>query len=95
MSTSRIFWAGSGEGGKTWIENYPADFIRKTVFGFGNAMKLGKLGTQVVLKSKKSFDAIRFIGVEACKSPWMFRRRFDGNRLINQAVFFASKSHKK
>ncbi len=40
------------------------------------AMKLGKLGEQVVLKSKKAFDAIRFTGYEiADESVYCIKRK--------------------
>ncbi len=40
------------------------------------AMRLGKLGEQVVLKSKKAFDAIRFVGYEiADESVYYLRRK--------------------
>ena len=35
-----------------------------TLEQLGNAMKLGKLGFQICLKSRKSFDLIRYIGAE-------------------------------
>ena len=40
-----------------------------------NAMRLGKLGRQVVLKSKRAFDALAFEGaVSAARSEWLARR---------------------
>ena len=53
--------------------SFAQDFINGTISvrQLGNAMKLGKLGIQVVLKSKKSFDAIKFIGAETADcSEW-------------------------
>lgn len=57
--------------------SFAQDFINGaiSVRQLGNAMKLGKLGTQVVLKSKKAFDAIRFIGTEiADYSEWFSKK---------------------
>lgn len=40
-----------------------------------NAMKLGKLGEQFVLKSRKSFEHIKFVGFEEAKSSEWFPKR--------------------
>ena len=49
--------------------SYAGDFVNGTLSlsDLSEAMRLGKLGEQVVLKSKKSFDALTF--VEAIKAP--------------------------
>lgn len=39
------------------------------------AMRLGKLGEQLVLKSKKAFDEIRFVSYEACDNTLYYARR--------------------
>ena len=39
------------------------------------AMKLGNLGEQIVLKSKKAFDSIRFIGAEAASNSEFYQKR--------------------
>lgn len=39
------------------------------------AMRLGKLGEQVVLKSKKSFDEIKFLSYEACNNTIYYAKR--------------------
>ena len=39
------------------------------------AMRLGKLGEQVVLKSKKAFDCIEFAGWEAALSEEYYTRK--------------------
>ena len=57
--------------------SFAQDFINGaiSVRQLGNAMKLGKLGIQVVLKSKKSFDAIKFIGAETADySEWFSKK---------------------
>lgn len=48
------------------------------------AMKLGKLGEQIVLKSKDSFDAIRFIKYEIADSGEYYIKRKQRNELANQ-----------
>ena len=49
--------------------SYAGDFVNGTLSlsDLSEAMRLGKLGEQVVLKSKKAFDAFTF--VEAIKAP--------------------------
>ena len=49
--------------------SYAGDFVNGTLSlaDLSEAMRLGKLGEQVVLKSKKAFDALKF--VEAIKAP--------------------------
>ena len=49
--------------------SYAGDFVNGTLSlsGLSEAMRLGKLGEQVVLKSKKAFDALTFI--EGIKAP--------------------------
>ena len=49
--------------------SYAGDFVNGTLSlsDLSQAMRLGKLGEQVVLKSKKAFDALSF--VEAIKAP--------------------------
>ena len=39
------------------------------------AMRLGKLGEQVVLKSKKSFDEIKFVSYEVCDNTIYYAKR--------------------
>ena len=41
----------------------------------GNAMRLGKLGEQFVLKSEKAFDAIRFVDYTVADSSVYYAKR--------------------
>ena len=49
--------------------SYAGDFVNGTLslLDLSEAMRLGKLGEQVVLKSKKAFESLTF--VEAVKAP--------------------------
>lgn len=49
--------------------SYAGDFVNGTLSlsDISEAMRLGKLGEQIVLKSKKAFEALKF--VEAIKAP--------------------------
>lgn len=53
--------------------SFAQDFINGTISvqQLARAMRLGKLGQQVVLKSERSFDRLRFLGSEAAeKARW-------------------------
>ncbi len=39
------------------------------------AMRLGKLGEQIVLKSEKAFDSIKFISYEVCDNTIYYAKR--------------------
>ena len=57
--------------------SFAQDFINGTISyrQLNNAMHLGKLGMQFVLKSPKAFERIRFIGYEkAYKDEWYARK---------------------
>jgi hypothetical protein len=58
--------------------SFAQDFINGTISyrQLNNAMHLGKLGQQFVLKSKKAFDQIRFVGYEIAEhKEWYVKQR--------------------
>lgn len=57
--------------------SFAQDFINGaiSVRQLGNAMKLGNLGTQFVIKSEKAFDALQFRGYEIADSEKWFSKR--------------------
>ena len=58
--------------------SFAQDFINGTISfrQLNNAMHLGKLGQQFVLKSKKAFEQIRFIGYEVAEhEQWYVKQR--------------------
>lgn len=57
--------------------SFAQDFINGaiSVRQLGNAMKLGNLGTQFVIKSEKAFDALQFKGYEIADSEKWFSKR--------------------
>ncbi|MBO4703753.1 MAG: DUF3990 domain-containing protein [Bacilli bacterium] len=58
--------------------SFARDFLQGTISyrQLNVALKLGNLGQQVVLKSKKAFEAIRFINAEIVyASEWFFKKR--------------------
>lgn len=57
--------------------SFAQDFLNGTISvrQLGNAMKLGKLGTQFVLKSQKAFDSIEFLNYEVAEiSEWLLKK---------------------
>lgn len=58
--------------------SFAQDFINGTISyrQLNNAMHLGKLGQQFVLKSKKAFDRIRFLGAEVAeREEWYAKQQ--------------------
>lgn len=57
--------------------SFAQDFINGTISyrQLNNAMHLGKLGQQFVIKSERAFDRIRFIGCEIAQSSEWFCRK--------------------
>ena len=58
--------------------SFAQDFINGTISyrQLNNAMHLGKLGQQFVLKSRKAFDRIRFVGYEIAEhGEWYAKQR--------------------
>lgn len=57
--------------------SFAQDFINGaiSVRQLGNAMKLGNLGTQFVIKSEKAFDVLQFKGYEIADSEKWFSKR--------------------
>lgn len=56
---------------------FAKDFIQGTISlkTFGEAMRLGKLGEQIVLKSEKAFQTIKYIGYEKVNLKAYFSKR--------------------
>ena len=57
--------------------SFAQDFVSGTISfrKLSEAMRLGKLGEQIVLKSKKSFSQIRFIGAEPAAAETYFEKK--------------------
>ena len=57
--------------------SFARSFVTNTISlkQLGNAMRLGKLGEQFVLKSPKAFDAIRFTGYSVADSSVYYTKR--------------------
>ena len=57
--------------------SFAQDFINGTISyrQLGNALRLGKLGQQFVLISKKAFDSVKFVGYEVAMSKEWFNKK--------------------
>lgn len=66
---------------------FAKDFVQNgiSVRQLANAMKLGELGEQVVLMSKKAFDKINFVSYEIAESDIYYHRRVERETRANEA----------
>ena len=60
---------------------YAESFLNNTISvqRLSEALRLGNLGEQIVLKSEKAFDRIRFIGYEIAQEAEYYPKRFERN----------------
>lgn len=74
--------------------SFAQDFINGaiSVRQLGNALKLGKLGTQYVLKSQKAFDSISFIGHETALSSEWFSKKENRDKTARRQYFDQEKN---
>ncbi len=77
--------------------SFAQDFINGTISvrQLGNAMHLGKLGTQFVLKSKKAFDAVKFTGYEMADSSEWFAKKEIRDRTARRQYLDVEKNKRK
>ena len=77
--------------------SFAQDFINGaiSVRQLGNAMKLGKLGTQFVIRSEKAFDALVFKGYEVANwSEWLSKRE-NRDRTARRQYFDVERNRRK
>lgn len=69
--------------------SFAQDFINGTISyrQLNNAMHLGKLGQQFVLKSKAAFDRIRFIGSEIADSSEWYAKKMLRDQIARREYF--------
>ena len=69
--------------------SFAQDFINGTISfrQLNNAMHLGKLGQQFVLKSKKAFDKIRFVGYEIAESNEWYAKKMLRDKTARREYF--------
>jgi len=69
--------------------SFAQDFVNGTISyrQLNNAMLLGKLGQQFVLKSKAAFDEVRFAGYEIAESSEWFARKESRDKSARREYF--------
>ena len=69
--------------------SFAQDFINGTISyrQLGNALRLGKLGQQFVLKSKKAFDNLKYLGDETAESKEWFEKKDLRDKLARREYF--------
>lgn len=57
--------------------SFAKDFLNNTISleAFSHAMKLGKLGEQVVMKSVAAFESLRFLGAESVRNEMYYPKK--------------------
>ena len=74
--------------------SFAQDFLNGSISvrQLGNAMKLGKLGTQVVLKSRRAFEQIEFIDASYADNAVWYPRRMMRDKAARRQYFDAERS---
>lgn len=69
--------------------SFAQDFINGTISyrQLGNALRLRKLGQQFVLKSKKAFDILKYLGYETAESKEWFEKKDLRDKLARREYF--------
>lgn len=69
--------------------SFAQDFLSGTISyrQLNNAMKLGKLGLQFVLKSKEAFNRIKFLGYEFAPQKEWYAKRLNRDRMARKEYF--------
>ena len=69
--------------------SFAQDFINGTISyrQLGNAMRLGKLGQQFVLKSKKAFDRVKYVGNEVAEHSVWFNKKEQRDKSARREYF--------
>lgn len=77
--------------------SFAQDFINGTISyrQLGNAMHLGKLGQQFVLKSKKAFDRIEFKGCEIAESDEWYAKKMLRDKSARREYFSVERNKRQ
>lgn len=77
--------------------SFAQDFINGTISyrQLNNAMYLGKLGQQFVLKSKKAFEKVQFIGYEIAESSEWFAKKESRDKTARREYFDVERNKRK
>ena len=76
---------------------FAQDFINGTISyrQLNNAMHLGKLGQQIVLKSKQAFEQIRFVGYEVAESSEWYARKMNRDKSARRQYFSVERNKRQ
>ena len=77
--------------------SFAQDFINGTISyrQLNNAMHLGKLGQQIVLKSREAFDRIQFVGYEIADSEQWYSRKMLRDKSARREYFSVERSKRQ
>ena len=77
--------------------SFAQDFLNGTISyrQLCNTMRLGKLGQQIVLKSEKSFQQIRFIGYEIAESKEWYAKKMLRDKSPRREYFDAERNKRQ
>ena len=77
--------------------SFAQDFINGTISyrQLNNAIHLGKLGQQFVLKSKTAFDRIRFVGSEIAESDVWYAKKMLRDKTARREYFSVERSQRQ
>ena len=77
--------------------SFAQDFINGTISyrQLNNAMYLGKLGQQFVLKSKKAFDRIEFVGSEIAESSEWYAKKMLRDKTARREYFSVERNSRQ
>mgnify|MGYP003473064086 FL=1 len=77
--------------------SFAQDFINGTISyrQLNNAMHLGKLGQQFVLKSKTSFDRIQYIGSELATSSEWYAKKIQRDKTARREYFSVERNRRE
>lgn len=77
--------------------SFAQDFINGTISyrQLNNAMRLGKLGQQIVLKSKQAFEQIRFVGYEVAESSEWYARKMNRDKSARRQYFSVERNKRQ
>ena len=76
--------------------SFAQDFINGTISyrQLNNAMHLGKLGQQFVLKSKTAFDRIQFVGSEIAKCSEWYTKKMQRDKTARREYFSVERNRR-
>lgn len=77
--------------------SFAQDFINGTISyrQLNNAMHLGKLGQQFVLKSRRPFDQIKFVGAQAAESDKWYARKMQRDMTARREYFSVERNRRR